>query len=169
MSKRLAMAAALALTLAPLAAQAGGGQCGQSAGTAPDNPLTGQSTPAPRDTPTLATPTLATVTVPQLALMLKNHTATPIDANTDKTRAAEGLIPGARVLSSATQYDVAKELPAQKSATLVFYCANTRCTASHDAAMRAMAAGYTSVKILPEGIMGWKSAGEKVAKSPNRS
>ena len=48
------------------------------------------------------------------------------DANPDDYRAAEGIIPGAKLLSSFNRYDVAKELPAAKDSKLVFYCANTR-------------------------------------------
>lgn len=47
------------------------------------------------------------------------------DANLPDFRAKEGLIPGAKPLSSFNRYDVAKELPAAKDAKLVFYCANT--------------------------------------------
>ena len=48
-----------------------------------------------------------------------------LDANVDRTRERYGVIPGARLLSSYDDYDVAKELPPAKNATLVFYCANT--------------------------------------------
>ena len=63
-------------------------------------------------------------------------------------------------------YDVAKELPADKNAKLVFYCANTMCKASEQAANRALEAGYVDVAVLPDGIMGWKSAGQKTATTP---
>ena len=46
------------------------------------------------------------------------------DANLHKVREKYGIIPGARLLSSAGDYDVAKELPADKNAKLVFYCTN---------------------------------------------
>jgi hypothetical protein len=46
------------------------------------------------------------------------------DANVPGIRASQGLIPGARPLSSDDQYDVAGELPTDKNAKLVFYCAN---------------------------------------------
>jgi hypothetical protein len=48
------------------------------------------------------------------------------DANPNDYRAAEGIIPGAKLLSSFNRYDVAKELPAAKDSKLVFYCASTR-------------------------------------------
>jgi hypothetical protein len=44
------------------------------------------------------------------------------DANTEEFRAKNGVIPGAAMLSSFDKYDVAKELPADKNAPLVFYC-----------------------------------------------
>ena len=47
------------------------------------------------------------------------------DANPASTREREGIIPGAHLLASSVAYDVAKELPADKSTKLVFYCANT--------------------------------------------
>jgi hypothetical protein len=47
------------------------------------------------------------------------------DANVQSTREKYGVIPGARLLSSYDDYDVAKELPSAKNARLVFYCANT--------------------------------------------
>jgi hypothetical protein len=47
------------------------------------------------------------------------------DANHPSTRENFGVIPGAHLLSSAGNYDVAKELPADKNARLVFYCADT--------------------------------------------
>lgn len=48
------------------------------------------------------------------------------DANTPDFRAKQGIISGAKVLSSFDHYDVGKELPAAKDAKLVFYCAGTR-------------------------------------------
>jgi hypothetical protein len=47
------------------------------------------------------------------------------DANGWGLRSTAGVIPGAHLLSSDDKYDVAKELPANKSAKLVFYCADT--------------------------------------------
>ena len=47
------------------------------------------------------------------------------DANHPSTRDQFGVIPGAHLLSSSDGYDIAKELPADKNAKLVFYCADT--------------------------------------------
>lgn len=46
------------------------------------------------------------------------------DANGWGLRSRAGVIPGAHLLSSEDKYDVATELPADKSAKLVFYCAD---------------------------------------------
>ncbi len=48
-----------------------------------------------------------------------------LDANVAHERQVYGVIPGARLLPSPEHYDVAAELPSDKSARLVFYCANT--------------------------------------------
>lgn len=44
------------------------------------------------------------------------------DANDAEFRAQNGIIPGAKLLSSFNKYDVARELPADKKTPLVFYC-----------------------------------------------
>jgi hypothetical protein len=46
------------------------------------------------------------------------------DADGPQVRKTEGMIPGARPLSSDSHYDVAEELPSKKNAKLVFYCHN---------------------------------------------
>jgi hypothetical protein len=46
------------------------------------------------------------------------------DANGWGLRSTAGVIPGAHLLSSDDKYDVAKELPPDKNAKLVFYCAD---------------------------------------------
>lgn len=150
----------------PHAAQAGG-ECpfastaGTDAATCPHAQMASAGACEAHD----GTP--AKVTVAELARDLAAMPpAIPVDANTDKTRARDGVIPGAKLLTSSSAYDPARELGAAKDARLVFYCANTRCTASHAAAKRAIEAGYTNVAILPEGIAGWKAAGQKTAAVP---
>ncbi len=63
--------------------------------------------------------------VNDLAALMAKGTVTVYDANHPDTRAQYGVIEGAKLLSSSDTYDVAKELPANKNAHLVFYCANT--------------------------------------------
>ncbi len=50
-------------------------------------------------------------------------------------------------------------LPPDKNSNLVFYCKNTRCTASHQGARFAKAQGYANVQVYPLGIDGWEKAG----------
>ncbi len=87
------------------------------------------------------------------------------DANTDKTRKSDGIIPGAKTLA-ATDYDAKIVLPpdSEKStASLVFYCVNTKCMASHEAAANAVKAGFKNVAVMSQGIEGWKKAGQPTA------
>jgi hypothetical protein len=46
------------------------------------------------------------------------------DANHNELRRKAGMIPGARPLSSDDHYNVGDELPTNKNAKLVFYCAD---------------------------------------------
>ena len=95
---------------------------------------------------------------------LKNARKAQIfDANSEQTRAKLGVVPGAVLLTSAGEYDVAKELPKAKDQKLVFYCMSEKCGASHMAAKRAVTAGYTDVAVMPQGITGWRANGQNVA------
>ena len=82
--------------------------------------------------------------------------------NNDKARFAAGHVPGARWV----QYDAiaAADLPADKSATLIFYCANEQCGACHKGAETALKLGYKNVFIMPAGIAGWEKSGKKLQK-----
>jgi len=104
---------------------------------------------------------LPTVTVDELDASLAKSECQPVDANGERTRQKMGVIPGAVLLSDSDTFKPS-ELPADKTRALVFYCANTSCGASHEAAQKAITAGYTNVKVLPDGIAGWVKAGKKV-------
>lgn len=104
--------------------------------------------------------------VSAVAALVSAHRATVFDVNGPETRAQYGIVPGAKLLSSSSRFDVATELPADKASTLVFYCANTECGASHSAAERALTAGYSDVNVMPAGIAGWKQAGQATEASP---
>lgn len=101
------------------------------------------------------------VTIDELAAKLGEYQA--VDANGEATRKRLGIIPGAILLSDSEAFSLS-ELPADKAKPLVFYCANTHCGASHEAAGRALHAGYKNVKVLPDGIAGWAKAGKQVTR-----
>ena len=86
------------------------------------------------------------------------------DANVESTRSFVGIIPGAHLLPTGDNDELLKRLPADKDRPVVFYCANTYCSASEQAAERAIAGGYANVGVLVDGIYGWRKAGQPVRK-----
>lgn len=52
-----------------------------------------------------------------------------------------------------------QDLPADRSAALVFYCSNPLCTKAPRAARRARQLGYSNVRVMSAGIAGWLDAG----------
>ena len=72
----------------------------------------------------------------------------------------EGHIPGALDFDKV-EGKLAKVLPADKSALVVAYCGNERCSAYKAGANAAKKLGYTNVKHYSKGIAGWKKSGEK--------
>jgi rhodanese-related sulfurtransferase len=57
-----------------------------------------------------------------------------------------------------TQFDKFKDqLPADKAKLLVFYCGGYKCKLSHKSAERALAMGYTNVKVFSAGYPEWKA------------
>lgn len=110
----------------------------------------------------LADEQIATVSVLEVQAMVsvKPAKAVVLDANNEQARAEAGVVPGAVKLSSYNQYALT-ELPTDKATTLVFYCYNNYCQASHMAAARALQAGYKDVRIMKAGIVGWNAANKK--------
>lgn len=104
--------------------------------------------------------TIASITVDELAAKLAAGTTQAVDANLEATRKKLGVVPGAVLLTDSETFQLT-ELPPDKSKELVFYCANPQCGASHQAASKAVAAGYARVRVMPEGIAGWVKAGKK--------
>jgi rhodanese-related sulfurtransferase len=109
----------------------------------------------------LETGKLSFISVDDVDVHIAKGTAQAVDANGVDTRKHEGVVPGAVLLTDSESYALT-ELPTDKAKELVFYCANTHCGASHHAAEKAIASGYTNVKVMPEGIAGWVKAGKKV-------
>jgi rhodanese-related sulfurtransferase len=100
------------------------------------------------------------VSVDEADRLLASHQCLAVDANGDTTRRRMGVIPGAVLLRDT---DAVDQLPADKATGLVFYCTNSACRASHEAAEQAIAAGYTHVQVMPDGIAGWVKAGKPTA------
>lgn len=101
---------------------------------------------------------LGTMSVAQVNHQIALGEVVLCDANTADVRSEFGVIRGARLLSSYRDYDVALELPRDKSSRLVFYCHSPFCSAAVDAARKAVAAGYGAVSVMPDGIQGWVEA-----------
>lgn len=73
-----------------------------------------------------------------------------------------GHLPGAAwVKFDGVTADV---LPSDREATLIFYCANELCTASHTAARQALELGYAKTFLMPEGFIGWKKSGRALVR-----
>jgi rhodanese-related sulfurtransferase len=121
----------------------------------------GQSTEAPSaaNEPAAAAP-MRERSVDEVDRLLGAGSIAVFDANGEETRRREGIVPGARLLSSSGRFDPATELPASKTTPLVFYCGNTECTASDGAAERAREAGWSDVSVMRAGIAGWRAAGK---------
>ncbi|MBX9675113.1 MAG: rhodanese-like domain-containing protein [Methylotenera sp.] len=83
-----------------------------------------------------------------------------IDANNENAREDAGVVPSAILLTSYNKYALS-ELPADKNTTLVFYCYNSYCQASHAAAERAIEAGYKDARVMKAGIVGWNKLTNK--------
>ncbi len=99
--------------------------------------------------------------VEELSQAMKEGKVFVYDSNSNEMY-KDGHIPGAQHMT----FDKvsADKLPKEKNAKLVFYCANERCTASHDAARKAIELGYDNVWVMSPGIMGWKKAGKPTEK-----
>lgn len=106
---------------------------------------------------------VAELSVQETAAKLENTSTFAVDANSATVRHNYGVIPKALMLSSSSRYDVAKELPKDKSTGLIFYCSNQECGASHSAAKRALKAGFQDVSVMKAGITGWKKAGQSTS------
>lgn len=104
--------------------------------------------------------TFPNITHDELVKAVDAKKVTLLDANgTDSFK--DGHIPTA-IDFDKVEKDLASKLPADKSALIVAYCANEKCTAYRSAAAAAKKLGYTNIKHYAKGIVGWKAAGGKV-------
>ena len=103
------------------------------------------------------------IDIKNLKAAIEAKNVTIIDVNGTESY-KDGHIPGA-VNFDDVKDTFAKALPKDKNALVVAYCGGPQCMAYKAAAEKAVAMGYTNVKHLPDGISGWKSAGEKTEKA----
>lgn len=98
---------------------------------------------------------LKTVSPKELHRLMQDGQVTILDVNAPQSW-REARVPGARNLDPTAFAE--GDLPAQKSAILVFYCSNYLCRKAPNAARRAEKMGYTDVHVLSAGISGWLGA-----------
>ncbi len=99
----------------------------------------------------------------ELKTIVEKKTALIFDARSVKYDTGE-RIPGARVLTTETSPEDVTKAILGKNAAVVVYCANTKCPASRELAAYLKKLGYTNIMEYPEGIEGWKEAGNKIEK-----
>ena len=111
--------------------------------------------------PTPNTVEPATLTIEEVEELLRRGNAKTFlfDAN-PRDLYLQRHLPGARWI----RYDAvtADLLPADRQATLVFYCTGPKCSASPRAARAALELGWANVYVMPAGIIGWVRAGRAV-------
>jgi len=94
--------------------------------------------------------------VAKYAKMPKPKNVMIIDSRPFKPKYIAGYIPTA-VSIPTSQFDkMTDKLPADKNATLVFYCGGFHCGLSHKAAFKAEKLGYTNVYVYAAGFPEWK-------------
>jgi rhodanese-related sulfurtransferase len=98
---------------------------------------------------------LKSISPTDLQAMLLNQKVTVLDVNSRQSW-MQAHVPSAVHLDPVNYLD--SDLPADKSANLVFYCSNPFCRKAPNAARRAKELGYSNVKVMSAGISGWLSA-----------
>ena len=108
---------------------------------------------------------LSTLTVEELAKLRDSGADLVLcDANSDKTRGEEGVIPGAVLLDLKTDFTGAKMAAvAAKDQNVVIYCMGPKCLRSSNACAKAVSWGFRGVHYFREGFPSWKAAGYPVA------
>jgi len=99
-----------------------------------------------------------TISLDEVARLMKRPGVVLLDVNVPEIWEKSHL-PGAVHVDNA---DIARFLPADKSATLVFYCAGPLCAAGALAANESILLGYRRVYVMTDGIFGWVRMGYPV-------
>jgi rhodanese-related sulfurtransferase len=86
-----------------------------------------------------------------------------VDSRPKRMKYDKGHLPGAISIPDS-QFDKLKNtLPGKMDKPLVFYCGGFKCKLSHKSAAKAMALGYTNVKVFSAGYPAWKKVAAAAA------
>lgn len=86
-----------------------------------------------------------------------------VDARPKRKKYDKGHIPTAISIPDSQFAKLQHRLPQDKNKLLVFYCGGYKCKLSHKSAAKAMALGYTNVKVFSAGYPVWKQAAATAA------
>ena len=100
-------------------------------------------------------------------LIDKQANAVIVDARPKKRKYDKGHVPTAISMPLRQFDEMTDQLPADKSTQLIFYCGGYKCPLSPKAAAKALALGYTNVKLFQAGYPAWVAAyGKQTAAAP---
>lgn len=94
---------------------------------------------------------------------------TLVDARPKRTKYDKGHIPTAISIPDSQFDKMTNQLPLDKNKPLVFYCGGLNCALSHKSARKAMALGYTDVKVFAAGYPAWKAMADASSPAPQAS
>lgn len=80
---------------------------------------------------------------------------TLVDSRPKRAKYDKGHIPTAISVPDTYFNKLTDQLPQNKDQLLVFYCGGLHCKLSHKSAAKAIALGYTNVKVFAEGYPAW--------------
>jgi rhodanese-related sulfurtransferase len=86
-----------------------------------------------------------------------------VDARPKRKKYNKGHMPGAISIPDSQFKKLKDQLPQDKNTQLVFYCGGFKCKLSHKSAAKAIALGYTNVKVFSAGYPAWKKVAASAA------
>lgn len=86
-----------------------------------------------------------------------------VDSRPKRTKYDKSHIPSAISIPDMDFDKMVDQLPADKEKLLVFYCGGFKCKLSHKSAAKAIALGYTNVKVFSAGYPAWKEVADAPA------
>jgi rhodanese-related sulfurtransferase len=84
-----------------------------------------------------------------------------VDSRPKRSKYDKGHIPTAISIPDSQFDKLTDQLPKDKTKTLVFYCGGLKCPLSHKSAKKAIALGYSNVKVFSAGYPGWLAVADK--------